>query len=140
MRYVIWLCVWVWAGSALAGEVSVEFRHHPDRSGQQTANQSIEAEEDDGEFEAKIDEPGPGGEREAAISAEQYAQLVALVRAGVEAFEFADAEKVEGAYVEVMLEYQAEGREVEVAYRYAAGAVPEVYVELQERYFKQAYQ
>ena len=116
-------------------ELSVEFRNHPDRSGSKTTNQSISME--DGEVE--IDFGGPEGEMEREVSDEEFAAVLALVQKAVNRFECVEGEEMEGAYVEVKLEFEGEDREIEVTEIFKAGSVPEQYVTLQEKYFETIY-
>lgn len=132
---IYWLLA---AGVAFAVEVEIEFRYQPDASGQNTYQQTIKAEERDGAIEAEVREDGSA--RAASLSLPAFDQLVLMVRESVARFGFETGDDIDPPYIEVLLTFEGEDREIEITEIYAEGDTPFPYVQLQQRYFERILQ
>lgn len=138
MKILFYLCGLLVAGSVFAAEVEIEFRFQPDTSGENTYNQYVRAEEREGVITAEISDFEQARER--SISLPEFDQLVLMVRESMARFEFDSGDDIDPPYIEILLSFEGEDREIEIKEIYAEGDTPFAYVQMQQRYFQRILQ
>jgi len=138
-RFIVLLTLFLSSFGVMAGgiEVEIEFRYHPDKSGQKTVNQSIEVEGQEATIE-QGDANRSASKKE--LTEAEVEALIELVAERVNEFTYIEGRKIKGAYVEAKFEFSGEDREIEVTEKFPTGSLPTAYVDLQDKYFDQTFQ
>lgn len=137
----IWIFSWavMLAGATSAQEYEIEFSFYmqPDSSGSNTENRSIKLEEGELELEAHNAVEEVYIERDA--TAEEIDYLVALARTQFTEIEFVAGPRIDPPYVEVEVAFDGNNVSMELEYEFARGDVPDMFVDLQKRFFAGAF-
>ena len=136
---VMFACVALAAVAAPASaqdrEVEISFYFQPDSSGENTLNTSVEIDGDEITIEESRND-GANRYVERDATADEIALIEEFVRARIAAIDLTEAERPDQPRVEIQFEFDAGARTIEVEEIYPAGAVPEDYIALQERFFE----
>ena len=139
MRFWVAIAALMAASGAAAQdfEIEIAFYLQPDSSGGKTENRSIKLEDGELELEAHNSVEDVYTERDA--TAEEVEFLVALTKERFAAVEFVAGPRIDYPLVEVQLEFDGNNVAMELEYEFPVGDVPDVFVDLQERFFAGAF-
>jgi hypothetical protein len=141
MRYVVpvWLMVAALPGMAAAQDFEIAFSFYlqPDSSGANTENRFIKLEDGELQLEAHNAVENLYTDRDA--TRDEVDDLIALAQAQVASVAFAAGPRIDYPHVEVQIEFDGNNVAMELDYVFAPGTVPQVFVDLQERFFADAF-
>ncbi len=127
------------ASMAFAQDLEIEFSFYlqPDGTGSNTENRFITLEDGELDLEASNAVETVYTQREA--TAEEISDLTMLVQNQLATIELAAGESLDYPYVEVNIEFDGGDIAAELEYDFAVGSVPDVFVNLQSRFFEGAF-